>query len=187
MRGKMNIWLLILTQLCIMTSCGRSETMGELLSSPAQGEVQGFENVEESLLEEHIWVHVCGQVAMPGVYELLPGSRINDAIEAAGGFMEEADQEALNLAATIEDGQKVYVPARGEEPVISEAEDDRVDINHAREKELQQLPGIGESRARAIVEYRDKNGSFGTIEDLLKVDGIKQSVYDKIKDYIVVR
>lgn len=150
-------------------------------------EIESSEEVAEATIE-YIYVYVCGQVENPGVYELENGKRMNDAVMAAGGLKEEADFDALNLAAFLTDGQKVYVPLKGE-MVNDRTENNsgKVDINHADEKELCTLSGIGESRAKEIIAYREKNGAFTSTEDLLKVSGIKQNVYDKIKDDIEVR
>lgn len=139
-----------------------------------------------------ITVHVCGQVLNPGVYTLKAGSRWNDAIGAAGGVTADAAADRLNLAAPLEDGIRIYVPSQ-EEGMLSglesgeAAENDKININLASISELCELPGIGESRAREIVAFREKNGSFQQVDDLLKVSGIKENILEKIKDYIVVR
>lgn len=173
---------------------------------------------EESVL----FVHICGEVAKPGVYELPAGSRIFEAVEAAGGFTERASAGYVNLALELEDGWKVEIPALGGEP---EARQDRaqeqnagdgavtrnmagitgntvgfggetesteekdgglVDINTAGKQELCTLPGVGESRAESIISYREKNGRFGRIEDIMKVEGIKEGMFSKMKDKICV-
>ena len=111
-----------------------------------------------------------------------------EALEAAGGYTEEADREYVNLAAKVADGQKLYFPAQGEVLPAAEAEesDGRVNINTASVEELCSLPGIGESRALDIIHYRENAGGFQTCEDIMKVSGIKTSVYNKIKDRIKV-
>lgn len=144
-------------------------------------------------------VHICGAVKVPGVYELSSDSRIMDAVEAAGGFAEDAAQDARNLAERITDGSRIRIPtvleAQEEQNARTEAEDRQnveltndnlVNINTADAVLLQTLPGIGESRAAAIIEYRRKYGAFGSIEDIMKVSGIKQSAFDKLKDRITV-
>ena len=139
-------------------------------------------------------VHVCGQVAAPGVYELAEGSRIYEAIEAAGGVNGQAAPEGLNQAACVEDGQQIYVPSVQELQDNSftaagdsgAAEDGRVNINTAQAEELMTLSGIGEAKAAAIIQYREENGGFQSIEELMEISGIKEGVFEKIKDQIKV-
>ncbi len=136
------------------------------------------------------FVYVCGAVNRPGVYELPMDSRVVDAVEAAGGFTDEASQIAVNLAECIQDGQQITIPTLAEEEAyLSECkaqEEGLVNINTADSKQLQSLPGIGESRAEAIINYREQNGLFGNIEDIMKVNGIKTSLFEQIKSYITV-
>lgn len=149
--------------------------------------------------EGSIWVYVCGEVATPGVYELQEGDRITHAIEAAGGLTEAAGQVYLNQAAHLTDGQRIYVPSKEEEQSLAEelsptdtadeqtAKDTgKVNLNTATKAELLSLNGIGESRAEAILAYREANGRFGNIEDLKKVDGIKEGIFQKIREQITV-
>lgn len=149
--------------------------------------------------EGSIWVYVCGEVATPGVYELQEGDRITHAIEAAGGLTEAAGQVYLNQAAHLTDGQRIYVPSKEEEQSLTEelsptdradgqtAKDTgKVNLNTATKAELLSLNGIGESRAEAILAYREANGRFGNIEDLKKVDGIKEGIFQKIREQITV-
>lgn len=167
-----------------------------------------------------IRVHVCGQVRYPGVYELEEGSRVWDAVQAAGGLTQEADAEGVNLARILEDGSKVTIPlyrvsgageaqsddtpgnalpedredwyeapsGAGEASGIHSAQDTsgRVDINRAGEAELVTIPGIGQTRAQAIVSYREEHGPFAAIEDIMQVTGIKEGLFAKIRDYISV-
>ena len=138
-----------------------------------------------------IRVYVCGAVANPGVVEIPQGSRVEDALEAAGGFGAEAGREAVNLADWVSDGQKLYFPKEGEalEEIAAEAESapGLVNINTADVAALCTLPGIGESRAQDIISYREANGGFGACEDIMKVSGIKTAAYEKIKDKITVK
>lgn len=149
--------------------------------------------------EGSIWVYVCGEVASPGVYELQEGDRITHAIEAAGGLTEAAGQVYLNQAAHLTDGQRIYVPSREEEQTLKEegSPSDMADagmgkdtgiinLNTATKAELLSLSGIGESRAEAIIAYRETNGGFRKIEDLKKVDGIKEGIFQKIREQITV-
>lgn len=138
-----------------------------------------------------IRVYVCGAVANPGVVEIPQGSRVEDALEAAGGFGAEAGREAVNLADWVSDGQKLYFPKEGEAVEEPQAQADSasglVNINTADAAALCTLPGIGESRARDIISYREANGGFGACEDIMKVSGIKTAAYEKIKDKITVK
>jgi competence protein ComEA len=121
-----------------------------------------------------ILVHVLGAVAEPGLYPLADGDRIVDAVAAAGGFTDDADQAALNLARAVADGEQVYVPAMGEEPPPAAAEEPGglVNLNTADAAELETLPGLGPERASRIVEWREQNGRFSSVDDLLNVTGI---------------
>ena len=137
-----------------------------------------------------IYVYVCGAVKEPKVAELPEGSRAEDALEAAGGFTEDARRDYVNLAERVSDGQKLYFPTlseTAEEPVPGETDDGKVNINTADTAALCTLPGIGEARARDIIAYREANGGFADCEDIMKVTGIKESVYSKIRDRIKVK
>ena len=152
--------------------------------------------VEAALLT----VHVAGAVVHPGVYALPDGSRVCDAVEAAGGFAEGADADAINLAEPVLDGCKVTVPTVGEtlqmatsmgvQPAGSTgsgaSSTGLVNINTATAEELQTLPGVGESIAAAIVEDRAANGAFATPEDLMRVSGIGEKKFENMRAQVVV-
>jgi len=148
-----------------------------------------------------IYVHVCGAVRREGVYRLTVPARVVDALEAAGGLTEEAAGTYLNQAESLWDGMQIYVPTRqeleemqgeigmvsetSETPGMSEREDTgRIDLNRADKSTLMTLPGIGESKAEAILTYRREHGDFRKPEDLMKVPGIKEGTYEKIKHLI---
>ena len=137
-----------------------------------------------------IYVHICGEVKHPGVYELPEGSRIFEAVEAAGGFTEEAAQASLNLAQMISDEAQIVILTQkeAEEKVRLEREQAAgiVNINTASKEQLMTLTGIGESRAEDIIRYRKESGGFQSIEEIKNVPGIKESAYLKIKDSITV-
>lgn len=137
-----------------------------------------------------ICVYVCGEVNYPGVYSLSAGSRANDALSAAGGFTNEADKSYVNLAAIVNDGDRLYFPGISETAQEKAAEEalkaGLVNINTADEALLCTLPGIGSSRAQDIIAYREINGLFENKEDIMKVSGIKDSAYRKICDKITV-
>ena len=140
-------------------------------------------------------VHVDGAVATPGVYELPAGARAADAVEAAGGLLDGADLTGVNLAAHVADGEKVHIPAEGEEPpataivsgvTATGAQDGVVNINTADAAELATLPGVGEATAQAIIEDRERLGPFATPEDIMRVSGIGEKKYERMRDRIRV-
>lgn len=134
------------------------------------------------------YVYVCGEVNVPGVYKLPAGSRVYEAIQLAGGLTEKADAAAVNQALLLADGQMIQIPAQGEESHTAiEEEDGRVDLNTADIRELMEIPGIGEAKAKSIIAYREQNGGFQSAEDVMKITGIKEGLYSKMKDYITVR
>ncbi len=141
---------------------------------------------------KRIRVHVTGAVKIPGVYSLPETARMEDVIQAAGGLQESADPQSLNLAAILVDGQRIFIPPIQEAAL---AADDRtlnlqasllVNINTASFEELDGLPGIGEVKANAIIDYRQKNGLFTSLEDLMKVEGISQSLFDELVGLITL-
>lgn len=151
-----------------------------------------------------ILVYVNGQVAVPAVYQLPPGSRVQQAVEAAGGFIEDANTAVVNLALPLTDGAQVYVPAQDEtvpmsvpivsQPMIGTSGSGTVDsggaglvnINTASLEELDTLPGIGPSTAQKILNYRDENGLFTAVEEIMNVSGIGEAKFNQIKDLIIV-
>lgn len=135
-------------------------------------------------------VYVSGAVLRPEVYLLPPGSIVKDAVRAAGGPSVEADLDRINLAQPLADGQQVYVPRKGEEPLPIPAPGsmgDRVNINTATLAELDALPGIGPTLAQRIIDYRTEHGPFASIEDIKNVPGIGEGLFQKLKDRITVR
>lgn len=145
-----------------------------------------------------IYVQVAGAVHKPGVYELPEGSRVFQALELAGGMTADAQLKSLNQAALLSDGEMIWVMTVEEEAAqpIQEGEvsgsgsarqDGKVNLNTATEEELMGLPGIGEAKAASIINFREENGSFTRIEDLMKIEGIKEGVFSKIEDYVIVQ
>ena len=130
-------------------------------------------------------VYICGAVAKPGIYEFTNGTRLYELIEEAGGLDEEADADAVNLAMEVVDAQQIRIPYIGES--VKKDENDLININTADVEELCKIPGIGESRAKAIIEYRESQGGFKEIEDLKNISGIKDATFNKIKPYVCVR
>ncbi len=142
-------------------------------------------------------VHVIGAVPRPGVYELPEGSRIQDAIQAAGGLLAQAEVSFINLAAPLEDGQQLDIPYKDGAPASDPFSDEPqatldvnqselIDINTASVEELDTLPGIGPTTAQKIIEYREVNGPFQDIEDIMNVSGIGPATFEEIKDLITV-
>ena len=138
-------------------------------------------------------VYVCGEVVNPGVYELTSGMRICDAVDAAGGLTKKASRDYWNLAEELTDGQMLYFPTAEEAKKREESAaesggtaDGKVNINTADISQLLTIPGIGQIRAEAVLAYRQENGNFQSIEDIMKVSGIKNGLFEKMKDYITV-
>ena len=154
------------------------------------------EKTEVSTTQETvIFVDIKGAVKNPGVYQMKVGDRVKDAIDAAGGLTEEADSQKVNLAKRLEDQMAIVVPKVGEEAeeipagaTSKEATNEgKVNINTATVEELKTLKGVGEKKAEAIIEYRKKNGSFQTKEDLMKVRGIGKKLFESFQERIVTQ
>ncbi len=127
-------------------------------------------------------VHVSGAVAAPGVYQFDEQTRVVDAIAAAGGFTDDADPGALNLAREVADGEQLHVPERGEAVTAAPgAPAGAVNINRADAAELDTLPRIGPALAERIVAWREENGPFAAVEDLLSVSGIGEKVLEELR------
>ena len=149
------------------------------------------ENEEIPEEEEEITIHIIGEVKYPGIVILKTGQRIIDAIDAAGGETEEADLNKINLAQLLSDGDKIYVPSINdneiEEYKDTTSRSSTVNINIATLEELTSLPGIGESTAQRIIDYRKQNGKFKTIDDLKNVSGIGESKFNNLKEKITAK
>ncbi len=216
----------------ILLGCGRRESGQEILllpveeetgkmtkepenlaNGPLSAEDENEKDAAERILEQggqrenvpqrDCVVHICGAVKNPGIYVMTEGNRIFQAVEMAGGFREDADQDYLNQADLLTDGSRVYIPTKEE---VEEAgggkllyagngngqtEDAKVssslvNINTAGEDLLCTLSGVGSSRAKSIIAYREQNGAFKKIEDIMNVEGIKDGLFQKIKDSITV-
>ena len=202
-----------------------TEGMGNADGTETAGEKQPEEKQSEentilpaAQISQTIFVDICGAVANPGVYELDEGSRIFQAVDAAGGYLPEAAQNYLNKARSLMDGQQIYVPTEeeiaehleaiaakapealhgsesqeagnGERPESSTAEeagsDLAINLNTADTSQLCTLSGIGQSKAEAIIAYREEHGGFTSVEEIMNVEGIKEGTFSKIKDKISV-
>jgi competence protein ComEA len=136
----------------------------------------------------NITIYVDGAVTHPGLYTLSPTSRVADAISAAGGLTAQADTSSVNMAARLSDGQKVQILVLGQStptPAVVSSQNP-IDINTATVDQLITIPGIGETKAAAIIAYREQNGPFSTAEDIQNVPGIGPGIYADIKEYIMV-
>lgn len=135
-----------------------------------------------------IFVHVLGAVANPGLFELREGDRTIDAIAVAGGFTDDADQAQLNLARFVVDGEQIAVPVIGETPAAAPGvtADGRVNLNTADSSALETLPRVGPALAERILAWREVNGGFGAVEDLLNVAGIGDKTFEGLRDLVTV-
>lgn len=208
--------MVVVLILLMFAGCGSKEDKSEetvvLLDEESEKETASEEEAEQKSAKEEetknqqktetemIVVYVCGEVQKEGVVTLPAGSRIYQAIEMAGGVTEEAEASWLNLAEVLTDGVRIYVPGKeevsegelaipegtGNSTGISEASDGLVNLNQASKEELMTLPGIGEAKAEAILQYRTEHGTFSSIDEIKNISGIKDGVFEKIKDKITV-
>lgn len=156
------------------------ETSGEIIQLESESEIQ---------IQKDIYVQVCGAVESPGVYKVQLGTRIFEIVEMAGGLTKDVEIEAVNQARVAKDGEQIYFPTKDE--VMNgnysiKGTTALVNINSATKEQLMTLPGIGESKAVSIIQYRESNNGFTCIEDIKKVNGIKDAMFDKIKDLITI-
>jgi len=205
----------ILVYFVLITITGCSKGTDQVILLENQSEEVMSENTtytetlqgEESKTEadnrnDSIFVYICGAVNQPGVYELPANARVFEAIDAAFGYLEGAAEEYMNQAALLTDGQQIRIPTVEEaeemrdqiesaEIVTAEqgqlTDSDLININSASASQLMTLSGIGEAKANAIIAYRETNGSFNTIEELMNIAGIKDGVFQKLKDQITVQ
>lgn len=172
----------------IFYSCSFKKEEKEVVSEAL--EIMEEETSPTEDMEEVIYVHVCGAVKNPDVYETLVGTRVYEVITMAGGVTEDGMADALNLAELVSDGQRITVPTYAEaEDLQSESgysSNGLVNINEAGEDVLITLPGVGPAKAKSIIAYREENGSFQSIEDIMNITGIKEGLFNKIKDYISI-
>ena len=199
MKKMKAVWFSALA--AVLVSAGCSDKDGESLeelsvSAESETEEEGAVPQEEQEPAETVYVYVCGAVNAPGVYELKKDARVFEAITLAGGMTAEAAPEAVSQARTVADGEQIYVPTvrevqmqgSGVEDIVTGNADvsGKVNINTAGKEELMTLTGIGEAKAQSILDYREEHGKFGSIEDLMLIEGIKEGVFNKIKEDITI-
>lgn len=203
---KIRILLGIVFAAAVLTAGCRNEKadgltemeLGQTGEISTEGDKPAAEDAKEQGEAVAVFVYICGAVEAPGVYKLDSDSRVYEAIEQAGGVTGTAAGEALNQARLIVDGERIYVPTTeelekgivdGSMPEVTGTDNNtegKININTALKEELKLLPGIGDAKAGSIVSYRDENGAFQSIEELMMVEGIKEGVFNKIKDNITI-
>ena len=193
------IWSVALPIAAMLCLCGcgtksylQTEETEDVSEAEASQQAEANEADGSETASAQLYVQVSGAVVCPGVYAFPEGSRVYEAIARAGGLTEDAYDVELNQAQLLTDGQKIYVPVVGEAVTVSQngsaglSDDGRININTATVEELMTLTGIGETRAKSIVAYRDAHGPFAAPEDLQQVSGIGESTYRKIADAITI-
>lgn len=199
--AKIILLLFVMLAAGFCYSCDRGEALSSL--EPISTEViqEAGEAPELSLPEAaaRYYVHICGEVESPGVYEMEAGERIYQVVERAGGYTQAAATDFLNLAELVTDGMKLVVPDQnqlalaadlygtmGQQDSLNPAKASKVNLNKATKEQLMTLPGIGLAKAEDIIRYRETHGGFSRIEDIMKVSGIKDAAFQKIKDSITI-
>ncbi len=163
-------------------SAGRDRSLSPEETGPSR-----TEDTEDPAEAETGYLYLTGAVRKEGVYPFREGMRLFELIEEAGGLLEDADPSGVNLAATVRDAEHIRIPFLGESAEETGENGERlIDVNAAGKQDLMSLPGIGESKAEAILSYRKKSGPFRTVEDLLNVPGIGESILERIRELIKV-
>lgn len=178
-------YLILIFFLCLLTGCSE-DTLQTVTVSSLETEAS-YDSEKTDIQKESyttLTVYICGEVYFPGVYTLSSESRICDVVKKAGGLTHDADCDKVNLARKVTDGEQIIIPSVLEK--TAENESGLIDINSATKEMLCTIAGIGSTRAEQIIEYREKNGRFETIEDIMKVSGIKEGTFEKIAPYITV-
>ncbi len=201
-KAAIGICALVVIIIAVLASSFFSATGSGGVTIARADESQSAETADESTnaqapQAEKICVHIAGAVVHPGICSLDAGSRVADAIEAVGGFAEGAATESINLARQLEDGEQIIVASAEEieraaftgdvvPKQSQQTQGGRININTATSEELQTISGIGEAKAKKIIEYREKHGSFKTIEDITNVSGFGEKTLENLKEYICV-
>jgi competence protein ComEA len=155
---------------------------------PPTGEFSvSADETENEVSQQYLYVHVVGEVQSPGMYQLPIGARLVDAVFAAGGLTEEADNASVNLARELTDGEQIIVFSISQEgEAAGTTASGLVSLNRAGDKELEELPGIGPALAGRIIAWREANGGFKSVQDLLKVSGIGESLLSGVIDLVTL-
>ncbi|MBP3340000.1 MAG: helix-hairpin-helix domain-containing protein [Lachnospiraceae bacterium] len=183
-KTKVLMVMITIISMCGLSACDKKEAQDLIVSDE-----DGYDVSTDVSHENKICVYIVGEVINPGVYMFDEEVRVNDVVQSAGGFTENAAKEYINLAKKVVDGEQIiiYSIEEIESSLMSQNSGGKlVNINTANKELLMTLPGIGESRAKDIINYREKNGSYSSIEDIMKVSGIKEAAFDKIKELITV-
>jgi len=174
----------------VLVALGCAVLATALSARPESAEIfrgeSGESSGEFSLSSGSVFVHVTGEVARPGLFELADGARVIDAIAAAGGFTDTANREQLNLARLLTDGEQFSVPEEGVPGADAAASDSRVNLNTADAVSLDTLPRVGPAMAARILAWRDANGRFTSIDDLRNVSGIGDKTFEGLRELITV-
>ena len=160
------------------------------------GETKGKKETSDSKTEAVVYIYICGEVKNPGVYTFAKEPHFIDVVEKAGGFTKKADKLSVNLAEVVKDGTQLTIEKKRKREAAQEEQSShgmssadeagKINLNTASAEQLMKLSGIGESKAAQIISYREKNGAFKKIEDIMNITGIKEGVFGKIKDDITV-
>lgn len=198
MNNLRNLIILFFIVLFANTACGKSDTSLVTVNDNQNDTTKEVDVIQDENLDENVYVHISGEVRYPGVYELPKGSRLFEVVDKAGGFTDDAATNYANLAQIVDDGQQYEIISKEQEQRLAmemnEADasshydsEGRLNINLATKEELMLLSGIGESRAEDIIRYREESGAFADIEDIKNISGIKDALFSKIKDSIIVK
>lgn len=162
-----------------------------VINDQYSNEVESSDEINAVSVEQYTMVDVKGEVNQPGVFEIAPDARVNDVIALAGGFTEDADELHVNKAQKVHDEMVIYVPKINEiesvpDQVGATSKNQAVRLNYATKEEIVELPGIGPSKADAIISYREENGLFTSVDDILNVSGIGEKTLENLKEFIQV-
>lgn len=185
--------LLSVVCLCLIISVLTACSSTSYLDAKSQTQSTAYHEDKEEEAKDLGYVQITGAVANPGVYEIGSDTRLFEVIELAGGLNDDAAADYVNQAQAVSDGQNIHIASISELDTLESGEDNseksddgKININSADKESLMNLPGIGESKADLIIDYRQSNGMFTSIEDIMKIQGIKEGVFNKIKDSITV-
>lgn len=192
---KIKVMLYLVVCTIVICACEKEEPVimqeiTEIVTEEQNTEME--KEAEPKEADTNVYVYLCGAVQQPGVYEVKSGTRLFEVIDLSGGLTSEAACDYVNQAREISDGEQIRIPTREEAKEMQtksqeqEKTDTKIDINTASKELLCTIPGVGKSKAEAIITYREEKGNFQSIEDIKKVTGIKDGMYGKMEAYITV-